>query len=474
MNRKYSILHISDLHKAEGNNYNNLLTSLQRDCEIYTSTGISKPEIIVVSGDLAEGCKEEDAESVIRNQYKETTEFLDGLVNFFLDGERSRLIMVPGNHDYNMQVSIRSMDRSIHSVADDWKHLREADPKVRFSWDDLTFYHINRLEEYEKRFELFREFYDNFFAGIRKLPKDMFRESNIIELEDYGIAFACFNSCYRLDHLNPMGCICPDALSASHDRIQRLKKMGYLLVGVWHHHVSGLPIENNYMDHRILQGMMQEDIKVGLYGHQHVSTLVNEFRDVTSNQNILLVSSGSLYGNRSQLVTGVPRQYNIIELDMAEQNVILNLNVRKDVSEYAYAIPSWQVSPIGMGNLESFSYPIKLHPQDLDYCLTDIEETLSKDGDYAKACYRLKAYGLDNVRVSKYFENYIANVKDDTLLLQLLECPTSVTQYMYALNAATTLHEKGTIRRLLGMKQYADLNTPFIEDLVKIARKQIN
>jgi hypothetical protein len=474
MYKHYSILHISDLHKAEGGNYANLLTSLQRDCESYTATGVAKPEIIVVSGDLVEGCRDGDAERVIRNQYQETTVFLDGLVNYFLNGDRHRLVIVPGNHDFNMLASARSMDRSIRSVADDKKLLRLSDPKVRFSWDDLSFYHINREDEYEKRFELFREFYDSFFSGIRLLPKDLFRDSNVVELDEYGIAFACFNSCYRLDHLNPMGCICPDALSASHERLRKLKKMGYLLIGVWHHHVSGLPAENNYMDHRILEGMMQEDIKVGLYGHQHVSTIVNEFRDVTGGQNILLISSGSLYGNRSQLVTGVPRQYNVIEVDRIDSNIMLTLNVRKDVSQYGYAIPSWQTSPIGTGNLDRFSYPVKLHPVDLDYCLADIEEVLSRNGDYGEACFRLKHLGLEDIRTLKYFESYLAHIKDDSLLLRLLESPTSVTQYMYALNAAMTLHDRDSIRRLLRMEQYAKMHAPFVEELVKKAQNQAN
>lgn len=118
------------------------------------------------------------------------------------------------------------------------------------------------------RFDLFKSFYNDFFSGIRELPENVDKDSYIIELPLYHIAFACFNSCYRLDHLNPMGCICPDAISKAHERLTTLKNMGFLLVGVWHHHVSGLPVENNYMDYRILNAMMQEDIKlIGIRPH---------------------------------------------------------------------------------------------------------------------------------------------------------------------------------------------------------------
>ena len=58
---EYSILHISDLHKGCKSNYLNLFSSLKSDCESYTMSGISKPEIIVVSGDLIEGALGPDA-----------------------------------------------------------------------------------------------------------------------------------------------------------------------------------------------------------------------------------------------------------------------------------------------------------------------------------------------------------------------------------------------------------------------------
>ena len=53
MDRRYSILHISDLHKGEGNDFNHLFASLCNDVDSYDQY-IPKPEIIVVCGDLAE------------------------------------------------------------------------------------------------------------------------------------------------------------------------------------------------------------------------------------------------------------------------------------------------------------------------------------------------------------------------------------------------------------------------------------
>ena len=476
MKKRYSILHISDLHKPENCNLDNLLYSLQRDCEDYKKEEICKPEIIVVSGDLAEGTKEcgEAAETIIKGQYAEVKTFLERLTDYFLDGQKKRMVIVPGNHDYCYKVSKDSMELSpVENEKDDCQRMKIADPNVRWNWVDKRFYHITKETYYNTRFELFREFYNEFFAGIRKLPENLERDSYIVELNDYNIAFVCFNSCHRLDHLNPMGCICPDAVTRAHGQLLKLKNMGYLLVGVWHHHVSGLPIENNYMDHRILNAMMQEDIKIGLFGHQHVSTAVQEYSDITSQQRILLISSGSLYGNRHQLVTGVPRQYNIIGVDMADEEVTVRLNVRKDNSQYGYDIPQWIQSPVGMRNLPFFEHKLRIEKPKIEYVLEDIERTVQVTNNYELACMRLREAGLENDLVLKYFDNYVSKVNDKELLRYLLAKPMTKTQFMTALDAAVDKKDKEWIQSLLDYKEYQADASAYVRELLVKAEKMI-
>lgn len=233
MIKHYSILHISDLHKPENCNFGNLFYSLQADCEVYTNDGIAKPVIIVVSGDVAEGTKNDspDAVAIIRNQYAEARKFLEDLTHYFLDGDKRRMIIVPGNHDYCYKVSKESMELSPEEMAkDDLQRLKTADPTVRWNWEDKRFYHITNGALYKNRFELFREFYNDFYAGIRELPEDIDRNSYIVELDEYQTAFVCFNSCHRLDHMNPMGCICPDAITKIHGKLVRLKKKGLPII----------------------------------------------------------------------------------------------------------------------------------------------------------------------------------------------------------------------------------------------------
>lgn len=474
MEKHYSILHISDLHKPENCNMDNLFYSIQTDCTTYTADGICKPEIIVISGDLVEGSKKDDGADIIRKQYEDAGKFLDKLVNYFLGGDRSRMIIVPGNHDYCYKVSKDSMELSPKDkLKDDYKQLKEADPYVRWNWDNRRCYHITNKELYNTRFDLFRDFYNNYFAGIRELPEVVDKDSYIIELPLYHIAFVCFNSCYRLDHLNPMGCICPDAISKAHEKLVALNNMGYLLVGVWHHHVSGLPVENNYMDYRILNAMMQENIKMGLFGHQHVSTAVQEYSDITTKQSILLISSGSLYGNRYQLVTGVPRQYNVIEMNFRDEEVKLKLNIRKDNSQYGYDIPQWILSPIGIKSMPYYEHTLHVEKTQIEYLVEDIDRKVRERVNYGEACLRLMEFGLDNELALKYFDNYISKVDAPQLLKKLLRTPITISQYMTALDAAVGMRDKEWIKELLNNDKFKYETNAYLSELREQANKMI-
>lgn len=476
MGKRYSILHISDLHKPENSNLDNLFYSLQKDCDAYTVKGIVKPEIIVVSGDLVEGTQKDgaEAEDIIQTQYAEAKEFLNKLVDFFLDGDKRRLIIVPGNHDYCYKISSESMSPSPNEkVEEDYKSMRMADPNVRWNWYDRKFYHITKPEVYEKRFDLYKLFYNDFYAGIRKTPEQIDRDSYIIELPLYKIAFVCFNSCYRLDHLNPMGCICPDAVTHAHERLSQLKNMGYLLVSVWHHHVSGLPVENNYMDYRILGAMMDEGIKVGLFGHQHVSTAVQEYNDITTKQSILLISSGSLYGNKYQLTTGVPRQYNLIEMNFGDDEVKLKLNVRKDNSQYGYDIPQWILSPIGARSLPCYEHTLQIEKAQIEYLVEELDGMVRESDNYVEACLRLAEYGLENELALKYFDSYISKVNDKEQLKKLLRNPNTISQYMTAFDAAVGLKDKDWIKELMNNERFKNERSAYLSELREKANKLI-
>ena len=98
----FSIMHISDLHRSPADPIGNddLISALDHDRNRYTDEdpSISVPQAIVVSGDLIRGAPlgAKDFATQIADQYSVAEEFLDELVRRFLHGDRSRIVIVPG------------------------------------------------------------------------------------------------------------------------------------------------------------------------------------------------------------------------------------------------------------------------------------------------------------------------------------------------------------------------------------------
>src|SRR5690349_8148261 len=97
-----SILHISDLHRSKGSEITNtaLLASLVNDNDKFTAhetPRIKSPDIIIVSGDVIRGSVKLDGSEIeVQGQYDEAIEFLNQLTIQFLNGDKKRIIIIPG------------------------------------------------------------------------------------------------------------------------------------------------------------------------------------------------------------------------------------------------------------------------------------------------------------------------------------------------------------------------------------------
>jgi predicted MPP superfamily phosphohydrolase len=242
---KFSILHISDLHKDSDDSYENLYSSLESDFNQIKEDGISLPNIITVSGDIISGGNNEE----IIVQYKASKNFLEKLVTLFLKGDKRKIVIVPGNHDIDWNMSKSSMKKiEPTNISELVKRYHKADKGIRWSWDDLNFYEISDEETYKNRIKHFTDFYNSFYGSISNYSPEPNEQCNIFDLPEFGIAVIGFNSCYDVDHLNFSGCINPLCLSKLSQELNRLHNEGRILIGLWHHNSSGLPNDNNYLD----------------------------------------------------------------------------------------------------------------------------------------------------------------------------------------------------------------------------------
>src|ERR1022692_1797206 len=114
---KLTILHISDLHRDPSNPISNssLLDSLERDRIRYRQEDppIEGPDLVVISGDAIYGIPEDskDPDRELAHQYEQAEDFLVKLSKSFVNGNRERIIIVPGNHDVSLYHTVLSMKK---------------------------------------------------------------------------------------------------------------------------------------------------------------------------------------------------------------------------------------------------------------------------------------------------------------------------------------------------------------------------
>lgn len=466
--KPFSILHISDLHKIEGTNYRTLLESLLTDKDSYQGLGIMDPKYVVVSGDLIHGGNTEDE---IRQQYAETKVFLTGLVREFLNEDKSRILIVPGNHDISFPHSRNSMipEPETNKISNSL-YFRGNHPHIRWDWKDFSFYKISDDEQYKNRFDLFKEFYDDFYNGLRTYPDNPSLSAELYSFEDDKVSFALFNSCMQTDHLNDTAGIDEDAIVSIIPMLRSNYNRGFLNIAVWHHHFYGAPRETNYMDRELINKMSHSYIQIGLFGHQHISQVAEFYGgdlalgDSPENQRLLLISSGTLFGGKKEIPDGCRRQYNVIEVEKKNGIADIKIHVREDNNRSVSSkYPLWQ--PKYVGPKSCIVTCVKYRQMDERDELMDILRIAQRDGDYISAYKKL----LDNPISGELYMNIrsevIRNIKDNRFLLDNLD---PITDKDFILLMSCAEKENDAEAKLLLKKNEtlkAMLNDPILKEM---------
>lgn len=414
---KFSILHISDIHKVNDVNYESLLHSIKKDMLNWECEGIVKPSFIVISGDLIQGAETDEK---IAAQYQEVTWLLEELTKLILDGHKERLIMVPGNHDVNWSRSSSSMEPSDEKEADNdyEKYFEPILGDVRWDWKARKFFKIKNTGIYNSRFELFAKFYNDFYHGIYTFPAEPIKEASLIPFDEEKIAFACFNSNYKLDHLNHSGSIDEDAITNISEQLEDYFDKGYLPIGVWHHNYYGEPRQSDYMDKSIFAPMLAYKLRIGLFGHQHIAQVAEEYANMEESEEsrkenkLLLISSGTLFGFEKVLRPGQKRQYNIIEIEMGNGIAEVAICTREDSNPNVNSkIPMWRFKEVRQSVDNKIHAWVFFKKMPIMNYILEIDKRAKTTGNYEAACEELESLGLDNVEVRKFFDDYIGKTQ---------------------------------------------------------------
>jgi hypothetical protein len=364
----FSILHISDLHRSREEPVDNdsLVAALLADRDRYMGEpqSIPTPGAIVVSGDLIQGAPIGHAnwQTMMDDQYRVAGEFLDHLARRFVDGDRSKLIIIPGNHDVCWNTSLGSMELvpEPEYPADVRRALVEPESNYRWSWRERKLYRIKDPAAYASRMDSYWTFAENFYAGVPLLrPIDRHRGYQLFELYDRRIVLAAFDSIAGNDCFATSGAIPRGAVARCDLELRDIPHSYDLRLALWHHSIYGPPLRDDYMEIGQVHEMAGLHFQLGMHGHQHVAAATTHYVYLSETQAMGVVSAGSLCAGSQELPRGVNRQYNliVIEDDLRRARVYVREMVggeqfsRKNNGPFTqgYVELSWQPSTDAMG-----------------------------------------------------------------------------------------------------------------------------
>lgn len=418
-----TIAHISDLHRSKDNPISNyaLITSLMRDMDTYIAEGVRKPDILIVSGDIVQGSNNfEKAAGLLIEQYEEALEFLNSLATELFNGDKSKIILVPGNHDISWTESKQSMEKieekkTIDSDGNLLKNIFyeaiKIDSAVKWSWSDRSFYRITNNALYENRLSYFCDFYQKFYEGKRSYSLDPSEQFDIFDWPDFGITIVGFNSCFHNDHLNRAGAINSTCIGKVGFKLRTLNKEGRLILATWHHNTKGGPYDQDYMDNACIQNFIADNVKIGFHGHQHKVEVLKAENNIIDNKIMFLLSAGSLCAGPKELPSGYNQQYNLLELFRSdEETVQLKVHSRVKTLQSAFDNPIWEKGMF-TPSVSEFTIDIK-HTKPALASLGKVEKLIG-DKNYAIAQEILIEH----------------NVNDPFVRILLLECYNQLENY---------------------------------------------
>ena len=477
MNLKYSILHISELHRSNDGSLpnNQLAESILKDLDNINK--INEIKLIIVSGDLVQGSKLSDtsAKKEVETQYDNTKRLLDDLCNAILQGDKEKVILVPGNHDVSWNHSLASMRKTSELHEDMVKYCdlrKEGISKYRWNWNDLSYYEIKDAEKYNNRFQDFKNFYDTWYSGSRKFSLDPKKQFDFFDFPELSAVFIGMNSCFRNDHLNLAGEVNADALAAISKKLRKMGKRR-IVAGVWHHNTSGGPLDDDYLHPHFLQTLINLGFNLGFHGHQHSTEVIKPHAIFNSTKKIVTISAGSLCADWKELPQGQTRQFNVIHYESGKNT--LELMVRKHIP-LSMDMPVWSNGEIDGEIKKSFIIDFNEFKVDLDKEIKSREKKIllelignRKYRDVLQKFNKPK-YKDDKIVRKTIIEALIELNEDHRELVQFIGQPENDSEAIQLFHSLRELNNKAYAKSLILALNFDKFDTLVLQELKKLKK----
>ena len=448
---------------------------------------------MIVCGDIIKGAPAyADFDSSIleiKQQYNMANDFLNQLCEKIFDGDKNRIVIIPGNHDISWPHSRKSMEK-IDKRDKEFKDLSQTPERgIRWSWDDYSFYKIKDLGDYNQRFLLFSEFYSTFYNNARKYSLKPDEQYDIFEFLEYKLLIVGFNSCYFNDHIENVGKINPDCMANCHSLINNEKYGDWLKIAVWHHGIHSFPKKSDFMDEGTVHFLIDKGFQLGLHGHQHKSDIYDIRFNADQKVKMAILGSGTLCASPQDIPAGETRQYNIIEIDGSFDSLRLHIrktveqtdglpifmpeNIRQNNGERYWDIPL-KTSKLSTGKInivekaKEFSFIQKIvrmirsktmkantrkelkmfDTSDFSKELEEIDSLVAKK-EYGRALIKLDPLPLKHPFTRRLKIECFAQLKMDDECIKLIKTPSNIMEFTYITEALWRQKKFSDLRILL-------------------------
>lgn len=244
-----TLLHLSDLqlgphHRFDpGSELGSLLGRLREDLDDLAKTEELRPDLVLVTGDLAE--------HGLRSQFEEVSCFVEALASQ-LGLQRRRLVLVPGNHDINWKLSSAYFDTCAGN---------EEQPRPPY-WPKLHHY---------------ADFFARFYEGYPDLQFTEAEPWSFFAYPELKVVVAGLNSTIAESHRSEdhYGYLGEAQIRAMVAKLRPYQEQGYLRIAAVHHDLLQPPEGNERarQDLKDLKRMLGPYINLILHGHLHEEQL---------------------------------------------------------------------------------------------------------------------------------------------------------------------------------------------------------